>query len=189
MKEWLTLSGLVQGIQYFPTQHPLSKLERCGFARQSPWWMRNWLDVMLKGLWSVAPRGDQVVSSGFCTGTAFLPHGQRGWGQICHWNWSVWSSQHAGGMSHRETLTLLAGGSVQTSWSLVKCKVLLLCWGNPKDKIWLAGEWIDRNPEEKYSGLLLDKELDMTWQCALAAQKATCILGWIQRGGQQCGGD
>lgn len=101
-------------------------------------------------------------------------------GQSTHWR---------EGISYRETLTLLEGRSVQTSWNLVKCKVLHLVWVNPKHKISLGGEWIESNSEEKYSAVLLDKELDMTQWCAFAAQRVSCILGCIQRSGQQCKGD
>ncbi|KAF4794941.1 hypothetical protein TURU_097645 [Turdus rufiventris] len=61
-----------------------------------------------------------------------------------------------------------------------KCKILHLGQGNPKHKYRLGREWIEYSSEEKNSGLMLNKKLDMTQQCALAALKANGILGCIQ---------
>ncbi|KAJ7416725.1 hypothetical protein WISP_69166 [Willisornis vidua] len=67
-----------------------------------------------------------------------------------------------------------------TRFNKTKYKVLHLGLGNPQYQYRPGDEQIENSPSEKDLVVLVDERLDVTGQCALSDQKASCILDCIK---------
>ncbi|KAK4827981.1 hypothetical protein QYF61_022683 [Mycteria americana] len=188
--------GFSKAFDTVPHSILLDKLSNCGMSRFTVCWVKNWLK----------DRGQSVVVNGATSGWRLVIGGVPQGSILGPVLFNIFANDLGAGVEC--TISKFAddtklGGAVDSfegqealqrdldsleHWAMIngmkfnksKCWILHLGRSNAGHKYKLGEEWLESSPAERGLGVLVDRRLNRSQQCGLAAKRANRILGCIK---------